>query len=67
MNIVDAHVEWYEDFCNEPRLVLHTDCDKLPNDELLYERRGSLWYAEHGSGYASFFACSTASSIGPTI
>jgi hypothetical protein len=56
MKILDMKVHWYENFDNEPELMLLVD--KLPDhDDLRYEKKGPLYFAEK-DGYVSFFAYS---------
>lgn len=54
MKILTAQVDWMEKWSNTPNLKILVD--KFPNmDDLRYEKRGSLYFAEL-DGYASFFA-----------
>lgn len=52
MQIVKGRVNWREHWDNRPEIFVLVD--KLPNeDDLVYERRGNIYYAEK-DGYATF-------------
>ena len=55
MKILNAKVNWMKGYANDPYLEVLVD--KIPRDDLRYEQKGELFFAEH-EGYVSFFAYS---------
>jgi hypothetical protein len=53
MTITHAAVEWHDQFDNPPDLYVEVD-DFWPTD-WRYEQRGSAYFAQHESGFCSFF------------
>lgn len=54
MKILGASINWYDGFCNKPRLEIVVDSIPASFEELRYEQRGSLYFAEKDQ-YVSFF------------
>jgi len=59
MKLLDTKVDWYEEYANEPELVLIVDKMSLPN-EFEYEKINgedtTLYFAEHENGLVDFFS-----------
>lgn len=54
MKPISCSVEWYEGYANDPKLQIVVD-GKPKFEDLRYEHKGGLWFAEKG-GYVSFFS-----------
>lgn len=56
MRIIDAEVDWNEDYANDPRLQVQVD-NIPPLESITFESAmdGKIWYGEN-NGYVRFFA-----------
>ena len=54
MKITKANIRWDLDLGNDPKLeILAENTPSL--DQFRYEHRNGIWYAEHESGFVSFY------------
>ncbi len=55
MNIINASIEWLEDFDSQPTLFIEVDGFLPTREQYRYEQRGASYFAQHESGVCSFF------------